>query len=179
MSAVNTTSTEGAISVWRCVGASATMRAMEQSPTTPARRRALRRSVHLDCGLITSDRDEPTPELVTDLSAYGCWVATSTPARPGTHVIVAFQPPGWDGEVDLFARVTHSRGGQAPGMGLEFMDVSRDLFLVMKGSLTHVPPPLPPRRLEPSEPIRDIVWREDLGDRVVTYRVSEIADVVA
>jgi hypothetical protein len=152
---------------------------MEQSPATPARRRALRRSVHLDCDVITSDRDEPTPQLVTDLSPFGCWIETPTPARPGTHVIVAFRPPGWDGEVDLFARVTHVRAdGRSLGMGLEFLDVSKPLFTMMKEGLENVPPRLPPRSVRP-EPIQNVVWHEDLGDRVVTYVVSEIADIVA
>ncbi len=149
-----------------------------ESLSTPFRRRALRRSVHLECDLITSDRETPEPHLVTDLSPHGCWIETTTPARPDTHVIVAFQPPGWDGEVDLFARVTHVRAtGRRPGMGLEFLDVSRPLYLVMKESLHNIPPRLPPR--PPSQPVRDVMWHEDLGDRVITYTVSDIPNIVA
>jgi hypothetical protein len=129
--------------------------------------------------VITSQWEDPSPHLVTDLSPYGCWIDTPFPLMPETDVVLAFTPPRWEeGEVVTFARVTHRvRSGARRGMGLEFLDVSKPVVDALKQSLHGLPPPLATRRRKEHEELvwvdTLLTWQEDLGDRINTFTISE------
>ncbi len=107
-------------------------------------RRARRHAIELPCEIITNRWDEPVAHWASDVSAFGMWIPTSFPLKPGERVVVSFKPPAgpWSGrrwrnrEVTVFAKVarTTSSGRRsrrhiatAPrsGMGLEFSDLTR------------------------------------------------------
>ncbi len=158
---------------------------LQQALVIPARRRALRRSVHVNCDVITSQWDEPAPHLVTDLSPYGCWIDTPFPLMPETDVVLAFTPPRWDGgEIVTFARVRRRcRSGVRRGMGLEFLDAGRPTIDGLAESLRGLPPPLETTRRRAHEELvwvdTLLTWQEDLGDRINTFTVSEEIGMVA
>ncbi len=158
---------------------------LQSALVLPARRRALRRAVHVNCDVITTQWEEPAPHLVTDLSPYGCWIDTPFPLMPETDVILAFTPPRWgEGEVVTFARVTRRvRSGARRGMGLEFLDITRGDVRALEGSLHGLPPPLTTCRHREHEELiwvdSLLTWEEDLGDRINTFSVSEQIGLVA
>jgi type IV pilus assembly protein PilZ len=66
---------------------------------------------------------------ITDLSAMGIFVQTSTPHAEGTQINLRFRPPG-SAEIDVEGRViwvnrpradAHDRN---PGMGIQFVDLT-------------------------------------------------------
>lgn len=98
-------------------------------PVAAGSRRGIRRSVGLNCELISNRGDFPIGCLATDLSTTGIWLSTDEPVRAGEQVVVCFEPnDGWsEGELTVFAevaRVTTTRQGRpGGGMGLEFLDL--------------------------------------------------------
>ncbi len=115
-------------------------------------RRGIRRSVGLDCELISNRGDDPVGCMATDLSTTGIWLSTLEPVRAGEHVVVCFEPnDGWlGGEIMLFAevaRVITTRPGSAGGgMGLEFMDLAGAEDALLLEWLARRKMPVPRRR---------------------------------
>jgi len=159
---------------------------LQKAVVLPARRRALRRSVHVNCDVITKDWEEPSKHLATDLSPFGCWIDTPFPLAPESEVVLAFTPPRWQpmGEVVTFARVRRRiRTGPRRGMGLEFLDVSRPDIAAMTRSLRGLPPPLCTSRQKAAQELvwvdSLLTWEEDLGDRINTFTVSDMLGMIA
>lgn len=128
-------------------------------------RRGIRRSVNLDCELVSSREDEPLRFAMTDLSPFGMWVQTADPVRAGEQVVVCFEPrdvepvvdastlPPWRlGELMVFAEVarvmTSRRRVNEPGvgMGLEFLDLTGDEKEALDRWLRPRRAPVPRRR---------------------------------
>lgn len=153
---------------------------LESVEVSPARRRALRRSVHVSCDVISSDWEDPISHTASDLSPYGCWLDTIFPLEPGTVVAVAFTPPRWQSgrEIVAFARVSRRvRTGPRRGMALEFLDLCHEDLSDLDETLRGLPPPLAlakPRDKELVWVDALLTWEEDLGDRVNTFAVSEM-----
>jgi type IV pilus assembly protein PilZ len=68
---------------------------------------------------------------ITDLSAMGIFVQTSTPHAPGTQLNLSFKPPGGGPPIDIEGRVIwvnrprpESPESRNPGMGVQFMDLT-------------------------------------------------------
>src|SRR4051794_32191634 len=68
---------------------------------------------------------------ITDLSAMGIFVQTSTPHAPGTQLNLSFKPPGGGPPIDVEGRVIwvnrprpESPESRNPGMGVQFLDLT-------------------------------------------------------
>jgi hypothetical protein len=118
----------------------------------PDARRALRRSLKLQCALMSHYWDEPVQHFLTDLSPHGMWIDTLFPLHPGAEVVVSFTPPGGE-EITLFARVRRAvtgrrRSDRGPlGMALAFTDASGEQIAAMDQRLRGIPPRLKRRVL--------------------------------
>ena len=138
---------------------------MMQHQVPEGSRRGIRRSVKLDCELVSSREDEPLRFAMTDLSPFGMWVQTADPVRAGEQVVVCFEPrdvepvadptvlaPWALGEIMVFAEVarvaTSRRRVNEPGvgMGLEFLDLTGDEREAIDRWLRPRRAPIPRRR---------------------------------
>ncbi len=150
----------------------------------PARRRALRRSVHVPCEVIALDWGKQVRHFATDLSPYGCWLDTPFPLQPETEVVVAFTPPRWgkQHEVVAFARICRRvRSGSRRGMGLEFLDASKPDVAAMFRSLRGLPPPFVSERRKTT---KQQIWVDTLltwddGEHVKAFTISELLGMIA
>lgn len=124
-----------------------------ETPKPPAgARKAIRRSVHLGCDVVSGHHDEPLRYLATDLSTEGLFVQTPEPLRAGAEVVVCFRPDGWERELMVFAEVarvsTSRRRIVEPGigMGLELLDLDEDGRARLEAWLRARREPVPRRR---------------------------------
>ncbi|MCC6521655.1 MAG: PilZ domain-containing protein [Polyangiaceae bacterium] len=124
----------------------------------PHSRRSTRRSVDVPCDVVCTDSEEPMPLTATDLSAYGMWIPTSFPLRPGQRVVLSFRPPRWPRrrELTVFAEVARvvkserrAQASQAGGMGLAFSDLGREDRVALQHCLRAVSAPSPGRAPRP------------------------------
>jgi hypothetical protein len=119
-------------------------------------RRALRRAVQLPCELVSDHVDDPLLYWATDLTPYGIWLETRFPMALGEQVVLCFSPGIWWEARDLMlfaevTRVTHQRGVEERGMGLEFLDITSHEQRALTAWLRNRPPPLPKRRARSSQ----------------------------
>ncbi|MBI4954236.1 MAG: PilZ domain-containing protein [Myxococcales bacterium] len=127
----------------------------------PHSRRSTRRPVDVPCDVVCTDSEEPMPLTATDLSAYGMWIPTSFPLRPGQRVVLSFRPPRWPRrrELTVFAEVARvvkserrapkQSGSQAGGMGLSFSDLAREDRVALQRCLRAVSAPAAGRAPRP------------------------------
>jgi hypothetical protein len=123
--------------------------------TVPSpQRRFSRHSVDLPCEIVGPDDDEPVLRWASDLSACGLWLEVAEPAPLGQALVVSFKPAvGWRApEVTVFARVARvSRGlrsaDDAPGMGIDFLDLAPHEWWQLRRWLRHRPERAPARRV--------------------------------
>lgn len=120
-------------------------------------RRSIRRAVELECDVISDWWDEPVPHVATNLSLYGMWIETTFPLETGSIVVISFTPPRWRNTRDLtcFAAVRRSvlkrraHDPRSSGMGIEFIDPTRDELKELAVTLRGLPPPLPSNERPP------------------------------
>jgi len=113
---------------------------MQETPTKPLAtlatrteaRRSPRRRWQGRCEVITASDDDPKKMQATDVSLDGVWLDTRLPLPVGQKVVLAFRPPGWSNDLNLFAQVRRATTGRPKrdrgrvGMGLSFMDLTPD-----------------------------------------------------
>ncbi|MSP24208.1 MAG: hypothetical protein EXR75_03390 [Myxococcales bacterium] len=130
-------------------------------------RRTIRRAVTLACEVISERSDEPVRFRATELSVDGIWLATASPMRAGSIVVVCFSlDDGWAEELVLFAsvaRVSTARGAKddtpGVGMGLELLDATAQEERRLERWLATHRGPVPRRRRPVSERLRETTER--------------------
>ena len=128
--------------------ASSTVGALE---VQPGDRRALRRSVQMECEILAEAFDDTVTHTLTELSPFGAWIETIYPLEPGAELLVSLTPPGGQGasvDVVLTACVARASLGRRrgevgrSGMGVSF-DASEGEYAQLSEALLGLPPPLP------------------------------------
>lgn len=115
-------------------------------------RKELRRDVRLACDLESDYWDESLPHRLVDLSPSGGFVETPFPLGPDEEVEVRFHPPRSRTLYWLRARVVRSSLGRRdpardlPGMGLEFLDLTKSDRKDLAAQLVGIPPRVPVTR---------------------------------
>jgi hypothetical protein len=125
----------------------------------PSRRRALRRSVQLDCAVHSPLWDGEAFYLATDVSPHGLWLHTDLALDLGERLMLSFRPPRWPEwcwPVTAFGEVVRvnlsRRRADRPdaGMAVRFTEIDpvarEEMALLLRG----LPPPLPQRKLAPA-----------------------------
>lgn len=144
----------------------------------PSHRATVRRGVRLGCELTTNVHGSRRETLI-DLSARGARVLTELPVEQGEHVMIGFAPERLGRRVETIARVAYvdREPHTNASVGLEFVELDSELRGDLQARLHNVPPPLPARRAKPRTELvwldMLVTWREDLGDRVNTFEVSD------
>jgi hypothetical protein len=132
----------------------------------PEDRIALRRALRAEARLSASEGDLVLSGVVTDLSVHGLWVAVDAPAPLGAHLFVTFAPADGFAEVTLLgsvARIDRHAGSEAAlGMGISFVDLSREDQRVLEDALSG----LPMRPMRPTAPVIALVEYDPLEDEV-------------
>ena len=157
----------------------------------------LRRSVDLECQVVSDLWDGALPHRATNLSAAGIYLVSDFPLHVGHEVVLSFEPPRGGDELLVYGEVRRvemrRRGfeplGRGGGMGVAFDYLSDSERERLTQCLKGLPPPLPPRPLTPARCMRprplkrarELIWvdslittYEDFGDRVNVW--EEIAD---
>ena len=152
----------------------------------PGDRRALRRSVRMQCDVLADVFDDTIAHVMTDLSPFGAWIDTLYPLEPGAELLVSLTPPGArDGAQDVVlagrvARASLGRrrteGGRS-GMGVAF-DATELERARLSAALRGLPPPLPSRRAGGFESgvawlDLEVVYEEEHGDRTSVLSMME------
>jgi len=112
-------------------------------------RKELRRGIRLECDLESDYWDESVPHRILDLSPSGGFVETVFPLAPDEELEVRFHPPRSGSLYWLRARVVRSSFGRrsalrdAPGMGIEFLDLTSGDRAGLAKHLVGIPPRLP------------------------------------
>lgn len=113
-------------------------------------RRAMRRSVLVDCQVVRERGFELLGERAVDLSMHGMLLHSGRNAEVGEELIVTFRVPGTRLWIDTFAtavRVVRGRrwGDRGPGVGLAFGVLTSDEERLLRTALLPFPPILPAR----------------------------------
>ncbi|MCC6335523.1 MAG: PilZ domain-containing protein [Myxococcales bacterium] len=99
---------------------------------------------------------------VENMSLGGCFVRCPTLLKVGTEVKLEIHRPGASQTINLLGRVVSTRAGAAPGMGIAFMPMPRDVSQRIEGLVGAVDPlavrtlvVLPPQeaRTDPAIPV--------------------------
>jgi type IV pilus assembly protein PilZ len=111
----------------------ATKRAQDGSRAEPEAAGAERRQwqrVLVDLEVDYGDQDNFLFAYITDISATGIFVRTTTPEPPGTHLNLRFTPHGASRPLELEGEVIwinafrpSDRSSLHPGMGIRFVDL--------------------------------------------------------
>ena len=115
-------------------------------------RRAIRRSVLVDCQVVRERGFTLLGERAMDLSLHGMLLWSNRSAELGEELIATFRVPGtrvWIDTLATVVRVVHGRrpGDRGPALGLAFEPLSSDEQRLLRGALTPFPPTLPARPL--------------------------------
>lgn len=109
-------------------------------------RKAIRRTVDVECGVFTEFWGEPVMHRVTDVSEDGLWIQTDLPLDAGTEVMLIFELDDWDEPLYVAARVRRvelrRRAGdpRSAGMGIQFEGMRADERRKLTRSLRHLRP---------------------------------------
>jgi hypothetical protein len=113
-------------------------------------RRALRRSVRVDCQVVRERDFRLVGSRGVDLSPFGMLVFAQEPVLTGEPLFVAFRLPRsawWFDAQATVARVVHGRrpgdGGRCLGLAFDTLGAAEQYFL--HTMLEGVPPPVPKR----------------------------------
>jgi hypothetical protein len=113
-------------------------------------RRAVRRSVFVDCQVVRERDFVLLGERAVDLSTDGMLLLSARAVRIGEPVIVTFRAPGTKCWVDTMATVMRTVAGRRPGdrgpaIGLAFDRLAAEDHLLVRGCLERFPPIFPAR----------------------------------
>jgi hypothetical protein len=113
-------------------------------------RRALRRSIRVDCQVVRERDFRLVGSRGIDLSPKGMLVLSQEPVLTGEPLFVSFRLPQglyWFDSQATVARVVHGRrpGDMARSFGVEFETLDPDCQWFLGLALRRVPPPLPKR----------------------------------
>jgi Tfp pilus assembly protein PilZ len=95
-------------------------------------RRAVRRTVDLECDVYCELWGEAIAHRASDLSEEGLWIQTELLLETGTEVALTFHPPDWEELLYVAGRVQRVElqprpgEGRAVGMGIEFQALRTD-----------------------------------------------------
>jgi len=113
-------------------------------------RRAMRRSVLVDCQVVRERGFQLMGERAVDLSMHGMLLCSKRNAEVGEELIVTFRVPGTRAWIDTLAtvvRVVRGRrnGDRGPALGLVFGVLASDEERLLRTALLPFPPILPAR----------------------------------
>lgn len=113
-------------------------------------RRAVRRSVFVDCQVVRERGFELIGERAADLSQDGMLLLSDRPVQIGEELIVTFRVPGTQQWIDTTAtavRVVRGRrpGDRGPAIGLHFDPLSSAGNLLVRSMIERFPPTFPAR----------------------------------
>lgn len=113
-------------------------------------RRAVRRSVFVDCQVVRESDFALIGERAVDLSQDGMLLLTERGVRLGEELIVSFRIPCSRQWIDTTATVVrivrgHRRGDRGPAIGLHFAPLSSEDNRLVRGALERFPPTFPAR----------------------------------
>jgi hypothetical protein len=118
----------------------------------PARqRRAIRRSVRLDCQIVREHDFKLLGDWALDISTDGIFVLSKTEVLTGEEVIVSFRVPHTRLFVDAQATVARVVHGRRPSdrhrraLGIAFDAIDDDARRALRSQLRGLPPPIPSR----------------------------------
>ncbi len=116
-----------------------------------AQRRALRRSLYLECQVVREHDFRLIGEEAFDVSQDGMLITTSERVLTGEELLVTFRLPNhsmWFDTDATVARVVHGRRPYDPGrcLGISFGSLDRAARWFLRSSLRGLPPPLPARQ---------------------------------
>jgi hypothetical protein len=123
---------------------------MRRSPVT-SRRRAVRRSVRIDCQVVRERDFTLVADRIVNLSESGLVVSPADPALTGERLIVSFRIPHsayWVDAEATVARVIHGRrpGEYSRGLALELEEVEEIPQMLLRRVLGRCPPAPPGHR---------------------------------
>jgi hypothetical protein len=113
-------------------------------------RRALRRSVRVDCQVVRERDFKLIGSRAVDLSPFGMLVMAQERVLTGEALVVAFRPPcstWWFDSEATVARIVHGRrpGDLGRCFGIEFESLEPSVQYFLHTLLAGVPPPIPRR----------------------------------
>lgn len=113
-------------------------------------RRAVRRSVFVDCQVVRERRFQLLGERAVDLSTHGMLLLSERPVELGEELIATFRVPGSQRWVDTTATVVRTvrgrrRDDRGPAIGLSFAPLEADDNLRVRCALERFPPTFPSR----------------------------------
>lgn len=113
-------------------------------------RRAIRRTVVVDCQVVRERGFTLLGERAIDLSIHGMLLWSNRSAEVGEELLVTFRVPGtrvWIDTTATVVRVVHGRrpGDRGPALGLAFGPLTSDEERLVRSSLSVFPPTLPAR----------------------------------
>jgi hypothetical protein len=113
-------------------------------------RRSVRRSLHVECRVVSERDSRVVARRSVDLSPQGMLVVTDFPILTGEPLWVIFRLPqsdAWMGADATVARVVHGRrpGDAGHCIGVEFDSLDEGAARYLRHALRGVPPPLPMR----------------------------------
>jgi hypothetical protein len=113
-------------------------------------RRAVRRSVFVDCQVVRERGFQLLGERAVDLSTHGMLVLSDRPVRLGEELVVTFRVPGTQRWIDTLATAVrvvrgHRRGDRGPAIGLAFGPLETEESRLVRGALERFPPIFPAR----------------------------------
>jgi len=116
-----------------------------------SQRRAVRRTVRLDCQVVRERDFKLLGDWALDLSTDGIFVLSKTPVLTGEEVLVTFKVPRTGLFVDAQATVARVVHGRRPtdrhrrALGIAFASIDDDARMALRTQLRGLPPPLPAR----------------------------------
>lgn len=129
-----------------------------RNETHERNRKELRRGVSLACEIESDYWDEAVPHRLLDLSPSGGFVETMFPLAADEELEIVFHPPKTTSLYWLRARVVRTSFGRrcprfdVPGMGIEYLDLTKGDRAELAQLLVGLPPRAPVTRRKPYRP---------------------------